>query len=157
MLVSTVRGTFDGPTGTVAFDPSNLATLQVEATIDPNTIDTHNAARDRDMRGEDFFDVKKYPRITFKSKRVELGAPGSFKVIGDLTIRGNTKEVTLAVEGPSPEIIDPKGDRRIGATASTTIDRREFGLLYNELIEGGGAVVSNQVAITLDLEMTRHR
>ena len=155
MLVSNARGEFNGPTGTVRFDPQDLTTLQVEATIDAATINTRHAIRDRDLKGADFFDVVKYPRITFKSRRAEPASPGHFKVIGDLTMRGVTREVTLDVEGPSPTVKDSQGDRRIGATATTSVDRRAFGLLYNELIEGGGAVVGNVVTITIDLEMTR--
>lgn len=157
MLISTVRGEFDGPAGTVTFDPANVAATRVDTAIDARSISTRNAARDKDLKGVDFFDVVKFPRITFKSRRAESVAPGNFKLIGDLTMHGVTKEVTLNVEGPSPEIVDLNGDRRLGATATTTVDRRDFGLLYNELIEGGGAVVSNQVTITIDLEMTRKK
>ena len=157
MLISDVRGEFDGPTGTVAFDPADLASTQVEATIDARTINTRNAPRDQDLRGAEFFNVAKFPRITFKSRRAQVLAPGSLKLIGDLTMRGVTKEVSLSVEGPTPEIVDLNGDRRLGAAATTTIDRRDFGLLYNELIEGGGAVVGNQITITIDLEVTRRK
>jgi polyisoprenoid-binding protein YceI len=155
MLVANVRGEFSGPTGTVTFDPADLSGLKVDAVIDAKTINTRNPERDGDLKGAVFFDVAKFPRITFKSRRVQSVSAAGFKVIGDLTIRGVTKEVTLNVEGPSPEVRDLDGNRRIGATASTTVDRRDFGLLYNELIEGGGAVVGNQVTITIDLEMTR--
>jgi polyisoprenoid-binding protein YceI len=155
MLVSNARGEFNGPTGTVRFDPQDLTSLQVDATIDAATINTRHAVRDRDLKGADFFDVVKHPRITFKSRRAEPVSPGRFKLVGDLTMRGVTREVTLDVEGPSPAVKDSDGNRRIGATATTSVDRREFGLLYNELIEGGGAVVGNQVTITIDLEMTR--
>ena len=157
MLVSTVRGEFDGPTGTVTFDPANIAATEVEASIDARTINTRNPARDKDLKDVDFFNVGKFPHITFRSHRAEPLSPGHFNLVGDLTMRGVTKEVTLAVEGPSSEIMDLEGNRRIGANATTTIDRRDFGLLYNELIEGGGAVVSNQVTINLDLEMIRKK
>lgn len=157
MLVSTVRGALDGPTGTVTFDPANVAATQVDTAIDARSINTRNPARDRDLKDVGFFDVVKFPRITFKSRRAEPVAPGNFELIGDLTMHGVTKEVTFHVEGPSPEIVDLNGDRRMGATATTTVDRRDYGLLYNELIETGAAVVSNQVTITIDLEMTRKK
>jgi polyisoprenoid-binding protein YceI len=155
MIVANVRGEFAGPTGTVTFDPADLKTLKVEASFDTKTINTRNADRDKDLRSDLFFDVGKYPKMTFKSKRAEPSAPGRLKLVGDLTIKGVTKEVTLDVEGPSPEIKDIWGERRIGATATTTIDRREFGLLYNRVLEGGGAVVGDTVNITIDVEFTR--
>jgi polyisoprenoid-binding protein YceI len=157
MLVSSVRGEFDPPTGTVVFDPANIAATEVNTTINAKSISTRNQPRDMDLKSADFFDVAKYPRITFKSRRAEPTTAGNFKLVGDLTMHGVTKEVTLNVEGPSPEIVDLSGDRRLGAAATTTVDRRDFGLLYNELIEGGGAVVSNQVTITIDLEVTRKK
>ncbi len=156
MVVSNVKGQFDGPTGTVTFDPANIAgTLRVEAFIDARTINTRNPDRDQDLRSDAFFNVDRFPRITFKSKRAEAAAAGRLKVIGDLTIHGVTKEVVLDVEGPTPEIKDIWGNARVGANASTVLDRRDFGLLYSRLLEGGGAVVGNEVTITIDLEVTR--
>jgi polyisoprenoid-binding protein YceI len=155
MVIANVRGEFGGPTGTVTFDPADLKTLKVEASFDTKTINTRNPDRDKDLRSDLFFDVGKYPKMTFKSKRAEPSGQGRLKLVGDLTIKGVTKEVTLDVEGPSPEIKDIWGERRIGATASTTIDRREFGLMYNHLLEGGGAVVGDTVNITIDIEFTR--
>ena len=155
MLVANVRGEFDGPTGTVTFDPADLKSLKVEVSFDTKTVNTRNADRDKDLRSDLFFDVAKYPKMTFKSKRAEPSGPGHLKLVGDLTIKGVTKEVTLDVEGPTPEIKDIWGERRIGATATTTIDRRQFGLTYNELLEAGGAVVGDSVMVTLDIEMTR--
>jgi polyisoprenoid-binding protein YceI len=154
MVVSNVKGQFDGPTGTVAFDPANIpGTLRVEASLDARTINTRNPDRDKDLRGSMFFDVERFPRITFTSKRAE-GAAGHFKVTGDLTMHGVTKEVVLDVEGPTTEVKDIWGNRRAGATASTVLDRRDFGLLYSSLLEGGGAVVGNDVTISIDLEIT---
>jgi polyisoprenoid-binding protein YceI len=157
MVVANVRGEFDGPVGTASFDPRDLTTLRVEATIDARTINTRNADRDKDLRSDLFFDVAKYPRITFKSRSATVEAPGKLKVIGELTIRGVTKPVTLTVDGPTSEIKDIWGSRRIGATATTTIDRRDFGLVYNRMLEGGGAVVGDQVSISLDIELTRNQ
>jgi polyisoprenoid-binding protein YceI len=154
MVIANVKGEFDGPVGTASFDPKDLSTLRIEATIDARTVNTRNADRDKDLRSDLFFDVAKHPRITFKSRNVSVESPGKLKVLGDLTIRGVTKPVTLAVDGPTAEIKDIWGNRRIGATAMTTIDRRDFGLVYNRVLEGGGAVVGDQVSISLDIELT---
>jgi polyisoprenoid-binding protein YceI len=153
MVVSNVKGQFDGPTGTVTFDPKDLSTLRIDATLDARTINTRSADRDTDLKSPLFFDVTTYPRITFTSRSVSVEGPGRFKVVGDLTIRGVTKPVTLAVEGPTAEIKDIWGNARVGATATTTVDRRDFGLTYNRLLEGGGAVVGDQVSIVIDLEL----
>jgi polyisoprenoid-binding protein YceI len=155
MVVANVRGEFNGPAGTVTFDPKDLSTLRVEAIIDARTINTRNTDRDEDLRSDLFFDVAKYPRITFKSRSATVEGPGKVKVAGDLTIHGVTRQVTLAVDGPTAEIKDIWGIRRIGATATTTIDRRDFGLVYNRMLEAGGAVVGDQVSISLDIEITR--
>ena len=157
MVVSNVKGEFAGPVGTAAFDPKDLSTLRIEATIDARSINTRNADRDKDLRSDLFFDVAKYPRITFKSRRVVPEGPGKLRVTGDLTMHGITKPVTLDVEGPTPEITDIWGSRRIGATGTTTVDRRDFGLVYSRVLEGGGAVVGDQVTITIDVEMTRNK
>jgi len=154
MVVANVKGEFAGPVGTATFDPKDLSTLRLEATIDARTINTRNADRDKDLRSDLFFDVGKYPRITFKSRSVAVQGPGQLKVTGDLTMHGITKPVTLDVEGPTPEIKDIWGSRRIGATAKTTIDRRDFGLVYNRMLEGGGAVVGDRVSIEIDVELT---
>jgi len=155
MLVANVRGEFDGPTGTITFDPGDFKTLKVDVSFDTKTVNTRNPDRDKDLRSDLFLDIAKYPKMTFKSKRAEPSGPGRLKLIGDLTIKGVTKEVILEVEGPTPEIKDIWGERRIGATATTTIDRRQFGLMYNRMLEGGGAVVGDTVNVTIDVEMTR--
>lgn len=157
MIVANVKGEFAGPVGTATFDPKDLSALRVEATIDARTINTRNPDRDKDLRSELFFDVAKYPKITFKSRSVTVDAPGRLKVLGDLTIKGITKQVTLDVEGPTQEIKDIWGSRRIGATATTTINRRDFNIVYNRMLEGGGAVVGDQISITLDIELTRNQ
>jgi len=157
MIVANVKGEFAGPVGTVTFDPKDLTTLRVEATIDARTINTRNPDRDKDLRSDLFFDVAKYPKITFKSRSVTVEGPGKLKVLGDLTIKGITKPATLDVEGPTPEIKDIWGSRRIGATGTTTINRRDFNIVYNRMLEAGGAVVGDQVSITLDIELTRNQ
>ena len=155
MLIATVRGEFDGPTGTVTFDPKDIAgTLKVSATIAAKTITTHNADRDKDLKGAGFFDVAKYPTLTFTSKKTEAAGPAGFKVTGDLTMHGVTREVVLDVEGPPPPIRDPNGLTRAGVAISVTLNRRDFGLQYNAVLETGGAVVSDDVKVTIDLEFT---
>jgi len=157
MVVANVKGEFGGPVGSATFDPKDLSTLRVEATIDARTINTRNPDRDKDLRSDLFFDVAKYPRITFKSRSVKVESAGKLKVLGDLTIKGVTKPVTLDVEGPTQEIKDIWGSRRIGATATTTINRRDFNIVYNRMLEGGGAVVGDQVLISLDIELTKNQ
>ncbi len=154
MMVSTVRGTLGQVSGTIAWDGKDATTIQADITIDVAGLDTGVDKRDDHLRSPDFFDAANHPKITFKSKRVVPGAAGTFKLVGDLTIRGNTKEVTLDVEGPSSP--QKTGDNiRSGATATGTINRREFGLAWNRLIETGGAVVADAVKMTIDIEATR--
>lgn len=154
MMVANVKGEFDGPTGTVSYDPANIAgTLKVEATINVRTISTRNADRDKDLKSDNFFAVAKYPLMTFTSKRAAAGAAGHFTVTGDLTMHGVTREVVLDVEGPTPAVKDLSGQQRVGAALTTTLSRRAFGLLYNELLEAGGAVVGDEVRVTIDLEI----
>ena len=112
------------------------------------------ANRDAHLRTADFFDVEKFPTITFKSKRSESAGNGKFRLIGDLTIRGVTKEVVLAVEGPSTPILE-KGELASGATATTTINRKDFGVSWNRLLEAGGIAVSDEVTFTIDVELRR--
>jgi polyisoprenoid-binding protein YceI len=107
------------------------------------------------LRSAEFLDVARYPTIVFRSKRAEKLGDGRWKLVGDLTLHGVTKEVTLDVEGPTPTIKDPMGNLRAGVHATTTIDRRDFGLVWNRVLEGGGAVVGDEVAIAIDAEATR--
>ena len=111
-------------------------------------VNTGNESRDKDLRGTGFFEVNKFPTVKFKSKRVVPGTPGQFQLIGDLTMHGVTKEVTLDVEGPSPVVKVQNGGLKVGATATTKINRREFGLNYNSVIEAG-AVVGDQITVTI--------
>lgn len=154
MMVSTVRGTLGRASGRITYDGKDIRSLQAEVTIDVAGLDTGVDKRDDHLRSPDFFDAANHPSITFKSRRVVPGANGAFRLVGDLTIRGNTKEVTLDVEGPSPA---QRTDNtyRTGATASGTINRKDFGLLWNALIETGGAVVGDEVRMTIDIEATR--
>lgn len=154
MMVSNVRGEFAKVTGTVVYDAKNLKVSSVEATIDATSINTHEPKRDEQLKGADFFDVAKYPTLTFKSKKVEEAGPGKLRVNGDLTIHGVTREVVLEVEGPSPEVkMGP--NIKSGASAATTINRKDFGLMWNRVLESGGVMVGDEVKITLEIEMGR--
>jgi polyisoprenoid-binding protein YceI len=157
LMVSNVRGEFSGVTGAVVFDPQNPANSKIEATIDATTVSTRDEQRDQHLKSADFFDVEKFPKITFISKKVAPAGAGEWKVTGDLTIHGVTKEVVLDVEGPTPEVKDPWGNVKIGASASTKLDRRDFGLVFNMALETGGVMVGDQVAIQLELELARQK
>ena len=153
MMVTTVRGQLGPISGTVEYDGKDVRSAKADVRIDVNGISTQNAKRDGHLRSDDFFDAANHPAITFKSKRAEAGSAGAFKLIGDLTIRGTTKEVALNVEGPTPPV-KGMGGVRIGATATTKINRLEYGLKWNSMVEAG-PVVSDEVSITIDLELTR--
>jgi polyisoprenoid-binding protein YceI len=154
MMISNVRGQLGKVTGTVKYDPADPKTASVEATVDPAGIDTRNEKRDAHLKSPDFLDVAKFPTITFKSTKVEPAGDGKLRVTGDLTMHGVTKPVTLMVEGPTGPMKDARGSR-IGATATTTISRKDFGITWNRAIETGGVVVSDEVAITIDAELTQ--
>jgi polyisoprenoid-binding protein YceI len=155
MAISTVRGAFSKVTGSVVFDDKDVSKSTVEVTIDANFVDTRVPDRDNDLRSEKFFDVVHYPSITFKSKRVEQVAPGKLKVTGDLTIRGTTKEVVLDVEGPTAPMKDPWGNTRNAATATTKINRQDFGVKWNATLDNGGVVVGDDVSIIIDVELVK--
>jgi|SRR5215469_9288405 len=155
MGISTVHGSFRGVSGVIKFEAGNTAVWSVDATIDVNTVDTGVAARDKDLKGERFFDVAKYPTMTFKSTGVKAQGSG-FLVTGDLTLHGVTKPVTLDLEAPGKDQVgmDAKSVHR-GFTATTTINRKDFGLEWNGMLKSGDAVVSDQVKIELDIEAVR--
>ena len=155
LMVSTVRGAFGKVTGTVQVDEKDLARSKIQATIDAASIDTRIEKRDAHLKSPDFLDVAKYPTITFVSKKIEQVDPGHFKVTGDLTLHGVTREVSLDVEGPAPEIKDPQGKIRAGAQATTKINRKDFGVTWNQALEAGGVAVSDEVTITIDVEATK--
>jgi polyisoprenoid-binding protein YceI len=154
MMVATVRGEFTSTKGTVRWDGKNLATAVVEATIDASTVSTREPKRDAHLRSADFFDVEKYPALTFKSTKVEPVGQGKLRMTGDLTIRGVTKSVVFDVEGPTEAIKDNRGNQRVGASAIATINRKDFGLTWNAVLETGGVVVSDEVKIILDVALT---
>ena len=153
MMVSTVRGDLGKITGTAVFDPRQPATGSVEATIDVTGINTREPGRDTHLKSADFFDVAKFPTMTFKSKKVEPAAGGGYKVTGDLTMKGVTKEVVLDVEPLRPVIKDQRGASRTGTTATTKINRQDFGVNWSRALDGGGVVVSDEVSVTIDVEL----
>jgi polyisoprenoid-binding protein YceI len=153
LMISSVRGEFEKVTGKIVYDEADVTKSSADITIDTATINTRVAKRDEHLRSPDFLDVAKYPAITFKSKRVEKGGNGTLKMTGDLTIRGVTKEVVLTVEGPTPAIKDMQGNARVGGQATTKIQRKDFGLVWNKALETGGVVVGDDVDITIDVEI----
>lgn len=156
MMISTVRGQFGGVKGTVVYDPKNPAASTAEATIDVTTLNTGQAKRDSDLRGAEFFDIKHYPEMKFKSKSFEVAGPDKLRVTGDLTINAITRPVVLDVDGPTPPIRDTQGREKIGVNGTTKISRKDFGILYNPVMESGGVAVSDEVSIELDLELFRN-
>jgi len=155
LMVSNVRGELGAVTGRVVIDEADLSRSSVEATIDARGINTRDEKRDAHLRSPDFLDVEKYPTVTFRSKRVEAGKGGHLRVTGDLTIRGITREATLDVEPLSPEVRDPWGNNKRGVSATTRIDRKDFEVSWNAALDGGGLVVGDEVAITLEVELGR--
>lgn len=155
LMVSTVRGGFRDVKGTLVLDEQDVTRSKVDVTIDARTIDTGIEKRDEHLRSADFFDVEKFPAITFTSTRVEPGAGGALKVTGDLTMRGVTKPVVLSVDPVSAAIQDPYGRTVRGASATAVIDRRDWGLTWNSAIEAGGVAVGHEVKLALDVELAQ--
>jgi polyisoprenoid-binding protein YceI len=154
LMVANVRGEFSGIAGTVEFDPGAPESSRVEARIDATTIHTRDDQRDAHLKSADFLDVEKFPEITFLSRKI-TGGGDEWKVTGDLTIHGVTREVTLDVEGPAPECKDPWGNVKTGATAVTKISRKQFGMEFNMALETGGVMVGDEITITLEVELVR--
>jgi polyisoprenoid-binding protein YceI len=154
MLVSTVRGTLGPVSGTIWYDGKTVSSIRADVTIDVKKLSTNNEARDTHLRTPDFFAADQYPTMKFTSTRAEAGASGRLTLIGNLTIRETTKEVRLDVEGPFVGPTTTRGQRLAG-TATTTIDRFDYGLKWNSLIETGGAMVGPDVKVTIDLQVTR--
>lgn len=157
MMVSTVRGEFQSVAGTVTWDPSRPESTTVEASLDVSSINTREAARDAHLKSADFFDAEKFPRIEFRSRTVSRIKDGVIEILGDLTIRDTTRLVTLEVEGPTQEHPDPWGKLRMGASARTRIKRSDFGMTWNTVLEAGGLLVGDEIAIQLDVELERAR
>jgi polyisoprenoid-binding protein YceI len=149
MSISTVRGAFTKLAGTVQYDPTDVSKTVLDVTIDVDSVDTRVEPRDKDLRSEKYFDVQKFPSITFKSKRAEKAGAGKLKIAGDLSIHGVTKEVVLDVEGPSEAVKDAKGSMHMGASATTLLNRSDYGMT------NGQPLVGDEISITLDVEMAK--
>ena len=156
LAISNVTGSFTKVTGSVVLNEKDIAQSQISASIDVNSVDTRVEARDKDLKSPNFFDVEKYPTIEFKSKRI-VSSGGKLQLIGDLTIHGTTHEVTLDVDGPTPEMTDPWGNSRRGISATTSVNRRDFNLVYNNLLKTGEAVVGDNIKIQIDAEMVKKK
>ncbi len=154
MVVSKTRGRFTRWSGQLRFDPADSAASSVEVTIDPASVDTADAQRDAHLRSADFFDVEKFPAATFRSTKVEDLGGDRYRVTGDLTLRGVTNSVVLdvAYEGAGK---DPWGGERAGFNATTSIDRKQFGLEWNKTLETGGLLVGEKVDLTLEIEAVK--
>lgn len=155
MMISNVKGEFTAVTGTLKYESENIANSYVEASIDATAINTRDPQRDAHLKSPDFFDVEKFPALTFKSTRVSKKADGELAVAGDLTIHGVTRNVVFEVEGPSAPVKDPWGNTRVGLSASTRINRKDFGLTWNAALETGGILVGEEVTINLDVQFVK--
>lgn len=155
MMVSNVRGEFTKVSGTIDIDETDLTRSKVEATIETASIQTREPARDKHLMSADFFDVARYPTITFKSSSIAKGSDGRYRIAGELTMHGTSKDVVLDTDPLSPTIKDPSGRMRTGTTATTKINRKDYGLTWNRALETGGFVVSDEVTITIDVELIK--
>lgn len=154
-MIAWLRGEFVGITGDVVYDPTNPANTRINAVIDATTFHTREMKRDAHMKGAEFFDVEKYPTIHFQSKKVTPNGDHRWKVAGDLTMHGITKEVTLDVRSAEAEAKDTRGDFRNGASATTVIKRSDFGFGFNLPLETGGVFLSDEVHIDLEIELIK--
>lgn len=155
LMVSNTRGRFSDVKGTLVYDEKNPAKSKLTVEIDVASIDTREQKRDDHLRSSDFFDAARYPKITFESTKVKQIGKGQLQVTGHLTLHGVTQTVTLDVEGPTQAVKDPWGNLRRGFTASTKVDRTDFGLTWNKTLEGGGVLVGTDVYITIDVEFMK--
>jgi polyisoprenoid-binding protein YceI len=155
MMISNVKGQFTGLTGVLTLDERDIAGSSVQATIDASTVNTREAQRDAHLKSADFFDMERFPTLSFTSTRVMRTGDDELAVTGDLTIHGVTRQVTFQVEGPTAAGKDPWGNTRIGLSAVTRINRKDYGLTWNTALETGGILVGEEVAITLDLEFVK--
>jgi polyisoprenoid-binding protein YceI len=153
LMISNVRGEFTKLTGSAQINPADPAKSSVEVTIQAGSLNTREPQRDEHLRSADFFDVTNHPTLTFRSTRVEALGADNFKLTGDLTIRGVTRQVTFDVEGPTASVKDPWGNIRAGITASAKINRKDYGVAFNALTETGGVVVGDEVKITVEAEL----
>lgn len=156
LAISNVSGNFTKVTGTVQLNDKDITQSTVNAVIDAASVDTRVPDRDKDLRSPNFLDVEKYPTLEFKSKHI-VNNGGKLQMIGDLTLHGTTREVTLDVDGPTPELNDPWGNVRRGFSASTTINRKDYGVVWNNTLKTGEAVVGDNVRIQIDIEIVKKK
>lgn len=155
LMVSNVKGVFHKFAGEVAIDDKDITKSKVTATIDTASIDTGVARRDADLRSKKFLDVEKYPAMTFVATKVARAGERRLQVTGELTLHGVTRPVVLDVEGPTAEVKDPAGNQRVGASATTRINRKDFGLNWNKAMEAGGVLVGDEIDITIEVELVK--
>jgi polyisoprenoid-binding protein YceI len=155
MMISNVRGEFSKLSGNIILDSADLTRSTVEVSMETASINTREPQRDEHLRSADFFDVANHPKIAFRSKQIAAAGPEHFKLTGDLTIRGVSKEVAFDVEGPTPAVKDPWGSVRAGVAATAKINRKDFGLVWNALVEGVGVMVGDEVSITIEAELVQ--
>jgi polyisoprenoid-binding protein YceI len=155
MMISNVKGSFTGLDGELIENFADPTRSSIRATVDVSTLSTGDAQRDGHLKSADFFELEKFPTMTFKSTSVKQKGEEEYAVTGDLTLHGVTKPVTFAVEGPSAPSKDPWGNTRIGLSATTKINRKDFGLTWNAALETGGILVGEDVAITLDVQFVK--
>jgi polyisoprenoid-binding protein YceI len=156
LMISNVRGEFQKVSGSVSYDPAKPEATTVKAEIDVASISTREPQRDTHLRSADFFDAENFPKITFESTAFRRGDK-NLELVGKLTIRGTTREVVLAIDGPTAEQTDPWGNVRIGASATTRIKRSDFNMTWNTVLEAGGVVVGDEISIALDVELIKQK
>ena len=155
MMISNVKGQFTGVRGVLTLDEADVTKSVIDVTIDATTINTRDAQRDSHLKSAHFFDVTRFTTLTFRSARIERESAGEFAVTGDLTIHGVTRQAVFEVEGPTEAARDPWGNTRLGVSAVTKINRRDFGLTWNAALETGGILVGDEVTITLDIQFVK--
>lgn len=155
MMISNVKGQFTGVRGVLALDETDVTQSEVDASVDVASINTRDPQRDAHLKSPDFFDAERFPTLSFTSARIARAGDGSLAVAGELTIHGVTREVVFAVEGPTAPAKDPYGNTRLGLSATTKINRKDFGLNWNAALETGGILVGDEVTITLDLQFVK--
>lgn len=154
MMISNVRGEFQKLSGSVSYDPKHPEATRIEVSVDPASINTREEKRDAHLRSPDFFDVEKYPTVTFSATKTRRRGD-ALEVVGNLTLRETTREVTLVVDDLTPEHADPYGNRRIGASAHTKIKRSDFGMQWNAALEAGGVLVGDEITLQVEVELIR--
>jgi polyisoprenoid-binding protein YceI len=155
MMIANVKGQFSKVSGVLTLDESDLKNSRVEASIDAASIETRDGQRDAHLKSPDFLDVEKFPTLHFKSTGIRIVRDGELSVEGNLALHGVTRKVSFAVEGPTPATKDPWGNTRIAISASTKINRKDFGLTWNAALESGGILVGEEVTITLEAEFVK--